>query len=155
MKQRAPLILVQNPQASLQSFTHCCKKSPGVHVILCYDLSPFCYCFETNSRFFGCCIDSTIMRVALQPDGKIVAVGWAMSLNNHFALARYLRDSAGNPTPTPTSTPEPSPTPTPAALVLNARTVRTWQAAASHREATNWSKPKCRSARVTPSSQSC
>jgi uncharacterized delta-60 repeat protein len=56
----------------------------------------------------------------LQPDGKIVAVGFQATFTDQwaeFALARYLGSSAATPTPTPTptSTPTPTPTPTPTA----------------------------------------
>jgi uncharacterized delta-60 repeat protein len=54
----------------------------------------------------------------LQPDGKIVAVGFNPTLKDsgvEFALARYLGTSTSTPTPTPTATPSvtPSPSPTP------------------------------------------
>ena len=58
----------------------------------------------------------------LQPDHKIVAVGWNATENNtgvEFVLARYLGTPGGTPTPTPTAspsmTPSPSPTATPTA----------------------------------------
>jgi uncharacterized delta-60 repeat protein len=56
----------------------------------------------------------------LQPDGKIVAVGFNPTVKEsgvEFALVRYLATSGGTPTPTPTPTPSvtttPSPTSTP------------------------------------------
>jgi uncharacterized delta-60 repeat protein len=54
----------------------------------------------------------------LQPDHKIVAVGWNATQKEsgvEFALTRYLGTPAGTPTPTatPTVTPTPSPTATP------------------------------------------
>ncbi len=49
--------------------------------------------------------------MAIQPDGKIVAVGYTVTGNNTgFALARY-GAPCGSPTPTPTSTSTPTPTP--------------------------------------------
>ena len=52
----------------------------------------------------------------LQPDGKIVAVGFQATKsdsNVEFALVRYLGTSAGTPTPTPTATPNITPSPSP------------------------------------------
>jgi uncharacterized delta-60 repeat protein len=54
----------------------------------------------------------------LQPDHKIVAVGWNATENAsgvEFALARYLGTPGGTPTPTPTATPTVTPTPSPTA----------------------------------------
>lgn len=64
---------------------------------------------------------SQIHAVTLQPDGKIVGIGYALFTNgNHMTIARYIGDSAAVPTPTPipTPTPNPSPTPTPGPLQL-------------------------------------
>ena len=51
----------------------------------------------------------------LQPDGKIVAVGFNATQTSSgvdFALARYLGSSAATPTPTPAATPTPEPSAT-------------------------------------------
>lgn len=64
---------------------------------------------------------SQIHAVTLQPDGKIVGIGYAFFTNgNHMTIARYVGDSVvvPTPTPTPTPTPNPSPTPTPGPLQL-------------------------------------
>jgi uncharacterized delta-60 repeat protein len=50
----------------------------------------------------------------LQPDGKIVAVGFNPTQKEsgvEFALARYLGRAPSTPTPTPTATPSPAPSP--------------------------------------------
>jgi uncharacterized delta-60 repeat protein len=74
---------------------------------------------KVTTTFFFDLFDSSVSAVALQPDGKIVAVGWAFfSPGNHFALARYIGDPVASPTPTPTPTATPTPTPTPTPLEL-------------------------------------
>ncbi len=66
---------------------------------------------KVTTQFFDGGFDSLASAVVLQPDGNIVAVGYAFfTTGNHMALARYIGDAA---LPTPTPTPVPSPTPTP------------------------------------------
>ncbi|HEU4507529.1 MAG TPA: delta-60 repeat domain-containing protein, partial [Pyrinomonadaceae bacterium] len=73
---------------------------------------------KVTSTFFPD-FDCSIEEIELQPDGKIVAVGWALFTGgNHFALARYTSDQLATPTPTPSPTPTPGPTPSPAPLEL-------------------------------------
>ena len=53
-------------------------------------------------------LNSAANDAVLQPDGKIVAVGWNPTQKEggvEFALVRYLATSGGTPTPTPTATP--------------------------------------------------
>jgi uncharacterized delta-60 repeat protein len=60
-------------------------------------------------------LNSAANDAVLQPDGKIVAVGWNPTIKEsgvEFALVRYLATSGGTPTPTPTVTPTATATPT-------------------------------------------
>jgi uncharacterized delta-60 repeat protein len=62
----------------------------------------------------------------LQPDGKIVAVGFNPTKKEsgvEFALARYLGTSSGTPTPTPTATPSITPSPSPTATATATATL--------------------------------
>jgi len=63
-------------------------------------------------------LNSAANDAVLQPDGKIVAVGWNPTQKEggvEFALVRYLATSGGTPTPTPTATPTATATATPSA----------------------------------------
>jgi uncharacterized delta-60 repeat protein len=63
-------------------------------------------------------LNSAANDAVLQPDGKIVAVGWNPTQKAggvEFALVRYLATSGGTPTPTPTATPTATATATPTA----------------------------------------
>ena len=63
-------------------------------------------------------LNSAANDAVLQPDGKIVAVGWNPTQKEggvEFALVRYLATSGGTPTPTPTATPTATATATPTA----------------------------------------
>jgi uncharacterized delta-60 repeat protein len=74
---------------------------------------------KLTTAFFSGGFDCNVSALLLQPDGKIVGVGWALFTNgNHFALARYIGDAGSSPTPTPTPAPTPSPSPTPTPLPL-------------------------------------
>lgn len=74
---------------------------------------------KLTTAFFSGGFDCNVSELLLQPDGKIVSVGWAFFTDgNHFALARYIGDADSSPTPTPTPTPSPSPTPIPLPLEL-------------------------------------
>jgi uncharacterized delta-60 repeat protein len=61
-------------------------------------------------------LNSAANGAVLQPDGKIVAVGWNPTQTQggvEFALVRYLGTPGGTPTPTPTATPSVTPSPSP------------------------------------------
>jgi uncharacterized delta-60 repeat protein len=61
-------------------------------------------------------LNSAANDAVLQPDGKIVAVGWNPTQTQggvEFALVRYLGTPGGTPTPTPTATPSVTPSPSP------------------------------------------
>jgi uncharacterized delta-60 repeat protein len=61
-------------------------------------------------------LNSAANDAVLQPDGKIVAVGWNPTQKAggvEFALVRYLGTPGGTPTPTPTATPSATATATP------------------------------------------
>ena len=65
-------------------------------------------------------LNSAANDAVLQPDGKIVAVGWNPTQKQggvEFALVRYLATSGGTPTPTPTATPTATATATPTATL--------------------------------------